>query len=97
MRLKIVRTKNENGSVHLELTGEMTVYSSVKLKDIMVKEIKESSGLTMDLSGVDEADTSGFQLLLFLRREAGLLGKSFGITETSRRLGDIFALYKETI
>lgn len=97
MKLKIVRNKTGSGGLHLKLTGEMTVYSSSQLKTILLKELKSCSGMTMDLAEVDEADTSGFQLLLFLKREAGMLGKSFRITEVSGRLRNIFTLYKEMI
>jgi len=97
MKLKIVREKIENNVLHLVLTGEMTVYSVAKLKDILIKELKSCSGMTMDLSEVDEADTSGFQLLLFLKREAESLGKSFKISKVSPRLKSIFTLYKEAI
>jgi len=97
MKLKIVRKKTDNDMLHLTLTGEMTVYSVVKLKEIIINELKSCSGITVDLAGVGEADTSGFQLLLFLKREADLTGRIFRITEASPRLKSIFALYKEMI
>ena len=97
MKLKIVREKIENNVLHLALYGEMTVYSAAKLKDILTKELKSCSGMTMDLAEVDEADTSGFQLLLFLKREAMLLGKTFRVIKLSPRLRSIFNLYKEII
>jgi len=97
MKLKIIRNKLDNDRLHFTLTGEMTVYSAAKLKNILFKELKSCSGITMDLSGVDEADTSGFQLLIFLKREAALSGKSFSITEMSNRLKSIFTLYKEMV
>jgi len=97
MKLKIVREKKDNNRLHLKLAGEMTVYSSARLKDVLLKELKSCSGITLDLAEVDEADTSGFQLLLFLKREAKILGKSFKITEVSSRLRNIFTLYKEMI
>jgi len=97
MKLKIIRQKAPNDELILTLTGGMTVYSAVRLKQILVKELGACSGLTLNLAEVDEADTSGFQLLLFLKREAGLLGKSFKVTDMSRRLKSIFTLYRETI
>ena len=97
MKLKIVREKKDNDMLHLAITGEITVYSVVKLKEIIINELKSCSGITMDLAEVGEADTSGFQLLLFLKREADLTGKSFRITETGPRFKSIFALYKEMI
>lgn len=87
----------DNNALQLNLIGEMTVYSCARLKDIIINEMKSCSGITMNLSEVGEADTSGFQLLLFLKREAKVMGKSFRITETSTRLKTIFALYKEML
>ena len=97
MKLKIVRKKTEDYKLFFKLTGEMTVYSAVKLKDVLYRELKSSKGIILDLSEIDEADTSGFQILLFLKREAAKLGKSFRVSEMSGRLGNIFTLYKETI
>ena len=97
MKLKIVREKKDKDILHLALTGEITVYSVVKLKEIIINELKSCSGITMDLAEVGEADTSGFQLLLFLKREADLMGKSFRITETGLRFKSILALYNEMI
>lgn len=97
MKLKIVRKKMDKNMLHLIITGEMDVYSSVRLKEILTDELKSCSGITMDLAGVGGADTSGFQLLLFLKREAELQGKSLKVTDASSRLKSIFALYKETI
>jgi anti-anti-sigma factor len=97
MKLKIVRTKTGNDILNLSITGGMNVYSAGKLKDVLLKELKSCSGITLDLAGIDEADTSGFQLLLFLKREARILGKSFRITEMSSRLRNIFNLYKEIV
>jgi len=97
MKLTLVRKKTENNSLHFKLTGEMTVYSTSKLKEVLFKELKSCSGISLDLAEVDEADTSGFQILLFLKREAALLGKSFKITGMSSRFRNIFTLYKENV
>lgn len=97
MKLKIVRQKNGNDMLHLKLAGEMTVYSAVKLKSILLGELKSCSGITLDLAEVEEADSSGFQLLLFIKREAEIMGKSFRITEISSRIRSIFTLYREMI
>jgi len=97
MKLKITREKIDNDILHLALTGDMTVYTTPKLKDILLKELRACSGIIMNLTDVDEADTSGFQLLIFLRREAGISGKSFKITGVNNRLQSIFSLYKEMI
>lgn len=97
MKLKIVRKKTGSNALHFILSGEMTVYSTPKLKDFLLKELENCSGMSVDLAQIDEADTAGFQLILFLKREAVALGKSFNVTEVSSKLKSIFTLYKEMI
>ncbi len=97
MKLKISRKIDKNDQLHLTLTGEMTIYTSAKLKDILFNEIKSNKGIMLDLAKIDEADSAGFQLLLFFKRESELLGKNFIITELSNRLKSICTLYNEMI
>lgn len=97
MKLRITRKHTDDGGLHLALAGEMTVYSAVKLKSILLKELISFPGITLNLSGVHDADTSGFQLLVFLRNEARRLGKKFKITEPGDRLESIFNLYREKL
>lgn len=97
MKLRILRKRAENDGLHLTLAGEMTVYSAVRLKEILFRELMSCSGITLNLAEVHDADTSGFQMLVFLRNEARRLGKHFKITELSGRLESIFNLYREAI
>ena len=97
MKLTIMRKQTDNGGLHLNLAGEITVYSVVKLKDVMLRELASCSGMTLNLEELHDADTSGFQLLVFLRDEARRLGKKFQITGLSSRLESIFTLYMEKL
>ncbi len=97
MKLKIVRKKMDKDILHLTFYGGINVYSVPKLKDVLIKEFELCSEITMDLEMIDEADTAGFQLLLFLKREAKMAGKILMITGMSSRLRSIFTLYNETI
>jgi ABC-type transporter Mla MlaB component len=63
----------------------------------MLGELKKSSGMILDLSGINEADTAAFQLILFLRREAEATERSFIIEKMSSRLEAVFDLYKERV
>jgi len=97
MKIKISRKKLENNELHFTLSGDMNIYTAAGLKKVLINDLKDSSGIKMNLSAVEEADTAAFQLLLFLKREAMILGKSFQITEMSARLKSIFTLYDEMI
>ena len=97
MKLNIVRRKTDDNEVHFSMTGDMTIYSIKKLKDLMLGELKKNSGIILDLSGISQADTSAFQLLLFLKREAEATEKKFKIDKISTRLESVFELYKERV
>ena len=97
MKLRILRKKGENDTIQLTMAGELTIYTVAKLKDILLEEISSFSGAVMNLGGIDEADTAGFQLLLFLKREAESAGKTFVINDASARLVSIFSLYNENL
>ena len=96
MKLKIVRKKTPDGISQLALSGEMTVYSIKKLKEIMIRELITNTGITINCSDVDEADTSAFQMLVYLRDEALRSGKSFAVTGINGRLESISGLYRES-
>lgn len=97
MKLRILKKKGENGTVLLTMIGELTVYTVAKLKGVLMNELNAFSGVVLNLSGIDDADTAGFQLMLFMKREAESAGKPFVIDEASARVKSIFSLYNETI
>ena len=79
------------------MKGELTVYTVVKLKDIIIKELNSFSGMVLNLAGIDEADSAGFQFLIFIKREAEKSGKSLVIDNASGRIKSIFSLYNENL
>lgn len=97
MKLRILKKKSENDTIHLTMIGELTIYTVSKLKDLMLKEINAFSGVVINLAGIDDADTAGFQLLIFLRREAESAGKTLVVDDASVRIKSIFSLYNEKI
>jgi anti-anti-sigma factor len=97
MKLRILKKKGEDDTIILTMIGELTIYTAAKLKTVLLNELKAFSRVVLNLSGIDEADTAGFQLLLFLKREAESAGKTFVIDETSARVKSIVSLYNEII
>lgn len=97
MKLRILKKKGDDDIILLTMIGELTVYTAAKLKTVLLKELNTFSGLVLNLSGIEEADTAGFQLLLFLRREAESAGKTLVIDDASARVKSIFTLYNEII
>ncbi|WP_148714390.1 STAS domain-containing protein [Chitinolyticbacter meiyuanensis] len=68
----------EGESAQFRLDGELTIFHAAELKDVLLAALGEGGGppLTIDLSGVDELDTAGVQLLLLAKREAARHGRA---------------------
>ncbi len=87
---------NNSGKVSISPGEDLTVYSVGKLKDKLVDELKKSSELELDLSDAKKVDTAGFQLLVFIKREAEIAKKSVSLINLSNEAKSIFNLYGET-
>ena len=64
--------------------GEMTIYAAAEIKEPLLTALDGAPGLTLDLSAVEELDTTGLQLLMLLAREAGAAGITFALGELSQ-------------
>lgn len=59
----------------LTIDENMTIYHAAAQKQQLLDALDGGDGLELDLSGVAEIDTAGFQLLLLAKREARQQGK----------------------
>lgn len=59
----------------LALQGCLTIYEAEELKQFLLDRLRTAEGMVIDLSGVEELDCSGVQLMLLLRKEAEKAGK----------------------
>ncbi len=83
----------KNGLSRLSIEGEMTISTAQELKKGLLDNLENCSGLEIDLSGVNEFDTAGFQLLFLTKREANMSDKSFRIISHSPASESIMELY----
>lgn len=74
----------------LRLDGELTIYRAAELKDVLLAAVAANDTLEIDLSGVEEFDTAGVQLLLLAKREAGARGGSLRLSGHSAPVLDAF-------
>lgn len=82
-------------SVHtLPLRGEMTIANAGELKPMLAESLAGCSILELDLTEVTDMDTAGFQLLLLLKKEADLQGKSFRLLSCSQKVVQILDFYR---
>ena len=95
MKYKIDTKAEKNGIQALICNGSMTIYTVKDLKKDLMKKMTGYPALNLDLKGVTEIDTAGFQLIIFVRQEADRLGKKVRITDVSREISSLFVQYNE--
>jgi anti-anti-sigma factor len=63
------------GKHGFSLAGELNIYSAATLRQELSQALEPHTQLLIDLSGVEDFDTTGVQLLLVLAREAARQNK----------------------
>lgn len=76
----------------LRLDGELTVHTAADRRAQVLSALDAGGAIGLDLSGVTEADTAGVQLLLVLRREADLQGRTLEVTGAATALRELLAV-----
>lgn len=82
------------GLLRLTLEGPLTIYEAVERKRELLAALDAAARLEIDLSGVDEMDTAGLQLLVLAGREAGRAGKSVAVVMHSAATEEVFQRYR---
>lgn len=84
--------QHQGSQCKLQLSGELTVYATAKLKDRLLDHLHDSQHLEVNLAAVEEMDAAGFQLLYLLKRETQLAGKTLSLVAHSAATLEVFAL-----
>lgn len=88
-----INIKQQNKSLtELAIQGEMTIYTALEQKKALSEHLQNSKELHIDLSGVDELDSAGLQILLFMKREAAEHQLKFSLTRHSQAVIEVFEL-----
>lgn len=86
-----VEKNGDHSSVSID--GEMTICRAAALKQEIFEGMEWGSAVSLDLSGVSEMDTSGFQLLTLVRNEAALKNCAFSIKAHSAATEAVVELF----
>ncbi len=78
----------------LKVDGDMTIYHAQELKDELLAYADASAGLDLDLSGVEELDSVGIQILLLLKKAADGEKKNLLISACSAAVREVLGLYR---
>ena len=96
MKLKGIRKKDAN-IIHYEFEGDIDIYTVGKLKKILINELKQDFELELGLDNVTKFDSAGFQLLVYIDREAKKMNKEIRITGKSIYVSKLFNLFEVSL
>lgn len=82
-----------DGSAALRLSGELTIYHAVDLKQALLPLPADARAWALDLSGVTDIDSAGVQVLLAVRRTLTARGVPLRLTACSPTAHAVFSLY----
>lgn len=80
-------------SYRLAIAEDMNIYNAIPQKAQLVEALGQCQDLEIDLSLVGEIDTSGFQLLLLIKREAARAGKTARIVAHSAPVREVLDFF----
>lgn len=76
----------------LRIETDLTIYTALATKDLLLTELAAGPALSVDLSCVSEIDTAGLQLLVLASREASKAGKTLKLTSPSTAVAGVLEL-----
>jgi anti-anti-sigma factor len=93
--LRIVPSTHEEEAAW-SLEGEFTIYEVVEAKVQLCSALDQTSRLQLNLAGLEELDTAGVQLLVWLKQEAHRKGKKLSLFAHSPAVVGVFDLLQVT-
>lgn len=83
MNVAITPDASESAGQAVCAPVDMTIYAAQEIKAELLAALTAQQELTLDLSGVEEIDLAGLQLLILLKREAGRCAKTLRLVNHS--------------
>jgi anti-sigma B factor antagonist len=88
-------TKHD-GQPSLRLTGVLTIYTVAEARSELPARMTKHGAQVLDLSGIEELDTAGVQLLLWLKRDMAARGSALALTRHSPAVVEVLDQLKLT-
>lgn len=85
--------EKDNNTHKLRIVGEMTLSHASTLKTALVNALADCDTLEIELTEVTEIDSSGVQLLLFLKREANTTQQQLRLRAPSAVVMEMLKFY----
>ncbi len=89
------KEKKNDGIIKLSIKDDMTIYNAASLRETLLGHCHSGTQeLQLDLSGVNEIDSAGLQLLLLLKTEAQQRGFILRLLRHSEAVIEVLELLK---
>lgn len=92
--MTITLTEAGKDASKLAVNGALTIYEAASAKAALLEALTKTLELEIDLSGVDEIDSAGVQLLILLKREAVKAGKHMRLAQHSAASLEVLDRYQ---
>ncbi len=90
-----ITKQTDNSQCALTLAGDMTIYTAMENKVHFEPYFDSEQNISLDMSAVNEFDSTGFQMLLLLERQAKANNNTFSVKPTSPAVQEVLTLYNK--
>ena len=85
-----IEPTTHEGEPALSLQGELNIYAVLEARDQLTHALHDLPALQLNLAALEELDTSGVQLLVWLKGEATRVGKPLTLFAHSPAVVEVF-------
>ena len=90
----MISAETVNGICRVRVDGEMTIYTALECRDLLLQHLQSCREIDIDLSHVSEIDSTGVQLLIQVKRQGAALGTPVRLLAHSPAVAEIIDLYR---
>lgn len=92
--MQITTEHREGQAALVAITGEMNIYHALDGKAALMKALGSVGDIDLDLSGVNEFDSAGLQLLILAFRETERRGSRMRLSAKSEQVGNVMGIFR---
>ena len=84
-----IHVENKDGSCNIRLSEELTIYTCAEYRQTLLEQCDFSNPVIVDVTGINEVDTSGLQLLMALKNQQDNLNAGLQLVGDNQYLAGV--------